>query len=141
MRYVWWVSRLVFGALFVYAGAAKMADGPGFAAAVFNYQLLPSWAVYWAAMALPAIEVVCGLALCVNALSRGAAVILNVLMAGFIGVQALAMSRGLNVTCGCFGGPGEAVTRETLIRDGVILAVGLIALWGAAFAGAGEDEL
>lgn len=131
MRSVWTLSRLVFGALFLYAGAAKMADGAAFAAAVFNYQLLPSWAVYWAAMAIPAVEVVCGLALCVNTLARGASVILNLMMAGFLGAQALAMSRGLNVTCGCFGVASESITRETLIRDGVILAVGLIALWGA----------
>jgi len=87
--------------------------------------------VQGAALVLPAVEVVCGLALCANALVRGAAVVLNGMLLVFMAALGSAMARGLNVSCGCFGGPGETVTRETLIRDAVILALGFIALWGA----------
>lgn len=139
MNMVWMLSRLAFGALFVYAGAEKMADASAFALAVFNYQILPARLVYGAAMVLPAVEVVCGLALCANVLARGASVALNLLMAVFLGALGWALARGLDVSCGCFGGPGEAVTKETLLRDALILAVGLVAMWGA-FAQAREDE-
>lgn len=130
MRWIWLLCRVLFGAMFVYAGAEKMFDADTFAQAIFNYQILPAKLVQGAAMVLPGVEVICGLALCANALARGAAVLLNGLMLVFIVAIGAAMARGLNVNCGCFGGPGEAVTRETLIRDGVILAVGLTALWG-----------
>lgn len=131
MRWIWLLCRVAFGALFVFAGAQKMVDANAFAQAIFNYQILPARLVQGAALVLPAVEVVCGLALCANALARGAAVVLNALMAVFLAALGLAMARGLNVDCGCFGATGQTVTSETLIRDGVILAVGLIALWGA----------
>ncbi|WP_243313036.1 MauE/DoxX family redox-associated membrane protein [Fundidesulfovibrio agrisoli] len=137
MRAVFTLSRLVFGALFVYAGAEKVMDAQAFAAVIFNYQVLPAKMVYGAAMLLPALEVVCGLALCVGTLARGAAVVLNVLMAVFMALMGWAMVRGLDVTCGCFGGAGQAVSKETLVRDGLILLLGLVALWGA-FSG-GKD--
>jgi uncharacterized membrane protein YphA (DoxX/SURF4 family) len=139
MRIVWMLCRIVFGAVFVYAGALKMADAAGFAANIFNYQILPARMVYGAAMVLPAVEVVCGLALMANCLARGASVILNALMVAFMGAMGWAVARGLDVDCGCFGGGAQSVGKETLIRDAVILAVGLVALWGA-FAEAGKDE-
>lgn len=139
MRIVWMICRLVFGAVFVYAGALKMGDAAGFAANIFNYQLLPARMVYGAAIVLPAVEVVCGLALAANTLARGASVVLNALMLTFIGAMGWAMARGLDVDCGCFGGGAQSVGKETLIRDTVILAVGLVAMWGA-FAQAGKDE-
>jgi len=140
MRYIWLLSRLLYGAMFVYAGAEKMADAEVFAAVIFNYQILPAKAVYAAAMLMPAVEVVCGLALCVNTLARGASVVLNLLMVGFIGAMGWAMVRGLDVTCGCFGGSGQAVTGATLARDAAFLAVGLLAMWGA-FARSGRNDV
>ncbi|MBI4805269.1 MAG: DoxX family membrane protein [Desulfovibrio sp.] len=138
MRWIWFICRLVYGVMFVYAGAEKMADADVFASVIFNYQILPAKAVYATAMLMPAVEIVCGLALCANTLARGASVVLNLLMVGFIGAMGLAMVRGLDVTCGCFGGSGQAVTKETLIRDAAFLAVGLVAMWGA-FARTGKD--
>jgi len=41
------------------------------------------------------------------------------------------MVRGLDVSCGCFGGSGESVSWQTLLRDATILAIGLAAAWGA----------
>jgi len=140
MRAVWFLSRLVFGAVFVYAGTMKMADAAGFAATVFNYQILPANMVYGAAMVLPALEVVCGVSLWVNSLARAASVVLNLLMAAFMGALGWAMARGLDVECGCFGAAGSSGAREALIRDAVILAVGLVAMWGA-FATADDDKV
>jgi uncharacterized membrane protein YphA (DoxX/SURF4 family) len=131
MGMVWFVCRLLFGAVFVYAGAQKMADPAGFALVIFNYQMLPAKLVYGVALIMPALEVACGLALWVNSLARGASVILNLLMVAFMGAMGLAMVRGLDVSCGCFGGAGAQVSKETMIRDAVILAVGLVAMWGA----------
>lgn len=131
MRWIWLLCRVIFGAVFVYAGAEKMLHADAFALAVFNYQILPAKLVQGTALLLPALEALCGLALCVNVMARGATVVLNCLMGVFFAAMGLAVARGLNVDCGCFGGTGQAISRETLIRDGVILAVGLIALWGA----------
>lgn len=140
MRAVWTICRIVFGLVFVYAGALKMVDAQGFAQTVFNYQMLPASFVYAVAMALPAVEVICGLALCAGSMSRGAAIVLNALMAFFMVALGVAMARGLNVECGCFGPASQANAAEALVRDAVILAVGLVALWGA-FATDRDDEV
>lgn len=140
MRAVWFLSRVLYGALFVYAGASKMADPVTFAGVIFNYQILPAKMVYGAALMLPALEIVCGLALSVNFFARGATVIMNGLMLVFLAGMGWAWSRGLDVTCGCFGGAGQAVSQQTLTRDAIILGLGLVAMWGA-FAQAGKDEL
>lgn len=140
MRAVWFVSSVLYGALFVYAGVGKMADPVTFAGVIFNYQILPAKLVYGAALLLPALEIVCGLALSVNFFARGATVIMNALMLVFLAGMAWAWSRGLDVTCGCFGGAGDAVSKATLTRDALILALGLVAMWGA-FARAGKDDV
>jgi len=131
MRAVHFLARLAFGLLFVYSGAEKMADPATFAEVIFNYRMLPGTLVYAVALFLPALEVVCGLALCAGAMARGAAVILNALMVVFLLGLGQALARGLDVTCGCFGGAGQAVDSQTILRDLLMLAVGLVALRGA----------
>jgi len=131
MRAFWVCCRLVFAAVFVVAGLGKMFDAGGFATVISHYQILPARMIYGAALVLPAVEVVGGLALLCGVLVRGSLVVLNALIAAFLSAMGLAMARGLDVTCGCFGGAGQAVNRETLTRDGILLAVGLVALWGA----------
>ncbi len=130
MDLFWTVLRVAYGLLFVYAGAEKIADPVTFAGVIHNYQIVPVKLVYAVALGLPALEVVCGLALCAGTLARGAVVVLNALMAVFIAVMGIALLRGLDVTCGCFGGAGDAVTRLTLQRDLGMLALGLAAMWG-----------
>lgn len=124
------LARIAYGALFVYAGAIKVADASGFAQAVFNYQILPGMLVNAVALLLPACEVVCGLALCLNVLARGAAVVLNSLLVVFLAALGLAVWRGIDVDCGCFGGAHQGVDTFTIWRDVAFLALGLVAMWG-----------
>jgi len=131
MRALEMACRIVFATAFVLAGAAKMFDAAGFATVISHYQLLPAKMIYGAALILPAVELVCGLALLCGVLMRGALALLNALMAGFLAAMILSMVRGLDVTCGCFGGAGQSVDGQTLARDAVLLVIGLIAAWGA----------
>jgi len=131
MRALWMICRILFAAAFVLGGVGKMFDAAGFATVIFNYQILPAKMIYAVALILPAVELIGGLALFCNVLVRGTLVVLNVLMVVFLAAMGLAMARGLDVTCGCFGGAGQTVNKETLARDAILLAVGLIAAWGA----------
>jgi len=131
MRALWMLCRLVFAAVFVVAGLGKMLDANGFATVISHYQMLPARMIYGAALAVPAIEVVGALALFCGVLVRGTLVVLNILMAAFLCAMGLAMARGLDVTCGCFGGAGQTISKETLTRDAILFAVGLVAVWGA----------
>lgn len=85
------------------AGALKIADPPGFAHEIHNYALLPERLVNPAALILPWLEVVTGLALFLGVWRRSAAAIFAVLLVVFIGALSINLGRGRPVDCGCFG--------------------------------------
>ena len=61
-----WLSisiRVFLGAVFIYSAWPKLIDPPGFAHAVWNYRILPSEAINVAALILPWLEFVAGVAL------------------------------------------------------------------------------
>ena len=96
------VVRTLLGAVFIYSCAGKIADPSAFAAVVANYQLLsPHW-VSLTAVIFPWIEAVCGLALISGRYENGAALLVSLMMALFIGIMLYNSYRGLNVACGCF---------------------------------------
>ena len=66
-------AQIALGAVFVAAALPKLIDPPGFAEAIWNYQLAPAWLIHPAALALPWLEVLCGLALCLGVWVRAAA--------------------------------------------------------------------
>lgn len=115
--------RLGLGGLLLVAGALKLRDPSTFATEIANYQLLPALAPYLAAI-LPAIEVVLGLSLVILARPwrRGAAAGALALLATFSVAVASAYFRNINITCGCFGGGGDAIGRLTLLRNLSLLA-------------------
>jgi hypothetical protein len=123
-----WLLRLALAALLLWAGVAKLGDPAGFAVAITNYHLLPSLAPY-VAVTLPTIELVIGAALLVapRAWRRAAALCATGLMAVFTVAVAQVVVRGINVSCGCFGGDSGPVTWLTVLRD-VALCAAAVAL-------------
>jgi len=125
MRTVVLLARIALGAVFLYAGAIKAFDARGFADDIANYQLLPGLLVPTVAAALPWVEMAAGLSLVLGRWSRGAALLVGGLMTAFTLALLQAFARGIDLTCGCFGGDAPA-DWTTLVRDLVLLA-------GAAF--------
>lgn len=95
--------QFVLAAFFVVAGAAKVADPPGFAHEIHNYGIVPGAAVNAMALVLPWLEVVTGLALFLGIAKRSAARVLGILLAVFIVALGINLARGKPVDCGCFG--------------------------------------
>jgi uncharacterized membrane protein YphA (DoxX/SURF4 family) len=124
------LARVAFGLLFVLASLDKIAHPDAFARIVYNYQILPEVLVNPLAVLLPWLELVCGAALTLGVLPRGAAAILCGLLAVFLGAFLFNLHRGLDVYCGCFsttparGGP----TGLYLARDAAMLVLGLAVL-------------
>ncbi len=128
-----WILRLVLGGVFVYAGAVKALDPAAFHSAAESYRLLPYHAAVATALYLPWLEIFCGLALWSGRAYRGALGLLLVLTAVFGIALAVSWARGLDVTCGCFGGTGEANYPWLLARAGLLFAgiAGLVVIeWG-----------
>ena len=86
------------------AAAFKVADPEGFALAISNYSLLPRQALQPLAYLLPALEAVLAVALFVPAYRRAAWLLCTGVFLLFCGAVGSAVIRGLDVSCGCFGG-------------------------------------
>jgi uncharacterized membrane protein YphA (DoxX/SURF4 family) len=122
------VARLVTGGVWLVAGALKVTNPDTSIAAVRAYELLPGSLVEPVAIALPAVELVVGLALLVGVLTRGAAVVSGVLFVAFIIGIVSVWARGIEIDCGCFGGGGVDPNASSKYPWEVARDVGLLLL-------------
>ncbi|MGH9156522.1 MAG: MauE/DoxX family redox-associated membrane protein [Acidimicrobiales bacterium] len=124
------VAAMVLAAVFVRAGAAKLAR-PGPAAATFRTLGVPIPA--FMARALPVAELVLAVVLIAAPVAGGMATF--VLLASFSALLARALGSGLNVGCNCFGSAStKPVSRRDLVRN-ALLAVLAVAATGLSWAG------
>jgi putative oxidoreductase len=100
-RRVVFCVRLVLGGLFLYAGLSKISQPYQFAAAIQAYQFLPESLVGLAAILIPWLETVGAMALLLRFKPRSALLTFMVLLAVFVCMIVLTMSRGLDIDCGC----------------------------------------
>jgi uncharacterized membrane protein YphA (DoxX/SURF4 family) len=120
--------RLVLGGLFVYAGAVKVLDPLDFAQNIRNYQLVGQSLSFIAAIVLPWLEILAGLALILGVWTRGAALVVAGLLVFFIVLTTVTMIRGLDVDCGCFGSLSRKSGWGVILEDLGMLAMGLALL-------------
>jgi uncharacterized membrane protein YphA (DoxX/SURF4 family) len=123
------VSQLLIGLVFVVAALAKLGDMQAFADQVYNFRLLPLMLVNRVALTLPWVELVAGLALVTGVRARSGAAIASMLMAAFTVAVLIAMARGLDFECGCFGTADS--TRVGLVKVGQNVAMLILALVGS----------
>jgi uncharacterized membrane protein YphA (DoxX/SURF4 family) len=128
------LARLVVGGVWLAAGLLKVSDGAASVRAVRAYDLLPESVVPTVGHALPAVEIVVGLALVAGALTRAAGIASSVLFLAFIVGIASAWARGLQIECGCFGGGGfdaDATSKYPweIARDAGLLLLSMWLVW------------
>lgn len=92
----------IVGLLLCLAAVPKLRHPDDFYTALSNYQVFPEWTQTSLVFAVPALEVVVGLALLVWT-SRGGLLWAAFLFCGFTVVLMWARWHGLTLTCGCFG--------------------------------------
>jgi uncharacterized membrane protein YphA (DoxX/SURF4 family) len=110
-------APFALGLVFVIAALAKIADPPGFAKSIWFYRLLPAWSLHPAALLLPWLELLCGLALCLGIWKRAAAAWIAALLLVFIAALSINLVRGNPVDCGCFGNDTSSRTVEERLVD------------------------
>lgn len=102
-KYILLTAKFFIGYIFILAGIEKIADPSGFSESIENYQLLPNIFINFFAIALPWIEVVCGILLIFNKYVKENSFIFISLMSAFTIMIFIAVLRGLDIDCGCFG--------------------------------------
>jgi uncharacterized membrane protein YphA (DoxX/SURF4 family) len=121
------VARLVLGGAFVFAAGAKILDPPAFAHEIFNFRLMPVSLVNAAALWLPWVEMLSGLALILGIWRKLSAVFLGALLVVFVAALSINLARGRAVDCGCFGSSKTPKTTEQRLGD-MRVAIGRDAL-------------
>ena len=118
-------SRLVVGGLFIWAGVLKIIDPLGFGQSIENYRFFPHGLAFIIAIILPWVEVLSGVFLIIGLFRRSSALIISVLLIGFIGLVAMAMLRGIDTTCGCFGSLSRKADLSLILMDTGMLFLAL----------------
>lgn len=125
-------ARLYLAFVFLLACFHKIAHPDQFAVDVATYQFLPLFTINLFAIVLPWVELGAGLLLVVGWKSRAASAMVALMMLAFIVALLSALSRGLNMSCGCFA--SNAVANEdpisgwTVLRDSAWLSLALYVL-------------
>jgi uncharacterized membrane protein (UPF0182 family) len=76
--------------------------------------------------------VLSGACLFVGLFRSSSALILSVLLTGFIGLVAVAMLRGIDTTCGCFGGLSRKADLRLILMDSALLFLALNVFFGGS---------
>src|SRR5437762_8809133 len=133
MNIVWLIVDFVVGGIFIYAGVLKMLDPVQFGNDIDNYKTLPWFISVRLAFYLSWLEIFCGLALIFRFLYRGGLSILTGLIVVFIGATVAAKTRGLDITCGCFGHASEHWSFPQHMAVDLAILAGLLVLWFAGY--------
>lgn len=141
MKSAWRILELIVGGTFVYAGVLKVLDPVRFGLDIDNFKILPWFVSVRFAFFLPWLEIWCGLALVFHFLYRGGLSILTVLVVVFIGATVAAKTRGLDITCGCFGHTSQRWSfGQHMAIDLPILLALVVLLWIELIRGAHRDQ-
>jgi uncharacterized membrane protein YphA (DoxX/SURF4 family) len=127
-------ARLVVGGVWIWAGAIKLPDPESSVTAVRAYQLLPLELADAVGRILPMLEVVIGACLLLGLLTRMSALTSAVMQVAFIVGIASVWSRGIAISCGCFGDGGpdpDAFGKYPweIARDTGLLLLSLLVAW------------
>lgn len=122
-----WLFVLMLSVIFIASAVLKILDPQLFVRDLSYYRLLPPESLNVLAVGLVMLELVTGTALIFPLWRVAAAVIYGLLMLLFMGMIAVAMLRGLDISCGCFGAGSQHVGWLKLIENGMLftVAVGL----------------
>jgi uncharacterized membrane protein YphA (DoxX/SURF4 family) len=121
--------RVIVGGVFLWAGALKIADPLEFAQNIQNYRTFPHGLAFLIAVFLPWVEVLSGAFLILGLFKRSSALVISLLLAGFIGLVALALVRGIDTSCGCFGTFSRRADLSLVLMDTILLALALTILF------------
>jgi uncharacterized membrane protein YphA (DoxX/SURF4 family) len=96
------VIRILLGAMLVFSGSLKIIDPEAFGKVIARYDILPEILIAYAAVMVPALELLVGLSLLIGCKVRASALISVLLMAAFIVFMAVNVVRDRRFDCGCF---------------------------------------
>ena len=123
------LCRVGLGVLFVFSAWGKVADPGLFASIVMRYEILPEFAVGLFSLTLPMVELLVGLAFVCTKWTRETALLATGMLMMFLIALMVAVVRGLEIDCGCFGISAGGGRNELLLAIGRDLVLLLPTIW------------
>lgn len=126
-----WIEALlrwVLAVVFLYAAIDKILYPAAFAKIIYGYELFPAVTINLIAIIIPFLELIASLALISGIYPESAAMMLNIMLTGFITAISINLIRGHEFDCGCFTVIHSSYatgTRQLLIRDIFLLIIGV----------------
>jgi uncharacterized membrane protein YphA (DoxX/SURF4 family) len=117
--------RILLGGLFIYAAVPKILDPFNFAVAVYNYKMLPGFAVGLVAAALPWLELVIGILLVLGVRVQASSLICTGMLVVFTLAIFINTLRGIDVDCGCFS-TDRSIGWAAVVEDSILT---LLSIW------------
>jgi uncharacterized membrane protein YphA (DoxX/SURF4 family) len=109
--------QIALGVFFVAAALPKIVDPPSFAHMIHNYRIVPGALVNLMALAMPWVELLCGLALILGIWKEAARTIVAALLITFIIAISINLARHNAIDCGCFDVSAAGKSREERLAD------------------------
>lgn len=109
--------RLALAVILAWAGLLKVLDPAAFAQNILNFRLVSTPLAAALALYIPWLELLIAAALLLPRLRTGATLLTALLFTLFAVLWIVTGLRGIDVTCGCFGGSGgHAPTAQGFLR-------------------------
>ncbi len=125
--------RWILGVVFLAAAFGKLVDIERYSVnAVYFFVILPVSLARLFGLALPFIELLCGLGLLFGVLTRLSALGISLLSLSFFIAKAIVFSHGRSINCGCFGAFGDTLASVTVFLDLPMMILAVIVVWASS---------
>jgi uncharacterized membrane protein YphA (DoxX/SURF4 family) len=112
------ICRLLVGGIFILSGIGKMMDLENSVKSVYNFHILPSWAIEPLGYSMPFIELLCACGLIFGVLTRLSAAGIGLMSVVFFIAKLIVMFvQGRSIDCGCFGELMNTMASLTIWMD------------------------
>ena len=128
------LARVFIGFVFVFASIDKIAQPDDFVVSIANYKLVPAGIDTMTATVLPWVELLCGLGILAGVFFRGSSLLACVLSILFAIAVSSALSRGLDIACGCFSQDPSVgkINWEKLVQTLLLIAFSVFLLFSTS---------
>ncbi len=124
--YIYRLGRIIIALIFIWAGWSKLTDPQSFANTISAYGLVPQGMLGVIAIGLPALEVLLGLGILIDApLSLEG---ITAMLMAFIAILWFGILKDISVDCGCFSAnelKSQKSLRVALYRDYIFVGINM----------------
>lgn len=126
------IIRLILAFIFVLSSIEKLKDPYAFALSVDAYQVFPDWIVNLSTLLIPWLELFIAFGLIFKFKLRANLILFGSLMIMFTLLVVIAMIKGLDIECGCYGESSSKVGLTKLVEN-ILIIIGCSILYSYYF--------